>query len=73
MATSEAKRMSDCPRVLTKKQMIEGLMAGRTLCVDRKDAPELEDLLEMEREGLVESRLGLIDAQSSVLKFKWKK
>lgn len=64
--------MTDCPRVLTKEEMIVGLKAGRTLCVDRRDAPELPELLELEREGLVTSRLVEIDEQSSVLKFRWK-
>lgn len=35
----------DCPRKLSKEQMIVGLKSGRTLMVDRKDAPELIDLL----------------------------
>jgi hypothetical protein len=61
------------PRVLTKHQMIIGLKAGRTLVVDRKDAPELAELLEMEREGLVESTFVEYDEQSSALKFRWKR
>lgn len=65
--------MSDCPRNLTKAQMIVGLKAGRSLMVDRKDAPELEDLLAMEKEGLVTSELIVFDEQSSALKFRWKK
>ena len=48
--------MTDCPRVLTRDEMIAGLKAGRTLNVDRRDAPELPELLEMEAQGLVESR-----------------
>lgn len=65
--------MNDCPRVLTKEQMIAGLKAGRVLNVDRRDAPELPELFDMVREGLVESTLIGIDAQSSVLQFRWKK
>lgn len=65
--------MTDCPRVLTKDQIIAGLKAGRSLMVDRKDAPELEDLLELERDGLVESKLITFDEQSSALKFTWKR
>lgn len=65
--------MSKCPRILTKEQIIEGLKEGKTLCVDRIDAPELEDLLELDRQGLVEKKLVEIDEQSSVLKFRWKK
>jgi hypothetical protein len=64
--------MNDCPRNLTVDQMIASLKAGRTLCVDRRDAPGLPELLEMEAQGLVESRLVEIDEQSSVLKFRWK-
>lgn len=60
-------------RNFTRDQLIEGLKAGRSLMVDRKDAPELEDLLEMEREGLVESKLITFDEQSSALKFTWRK
>jgi hypothetical protein len=60
-----------CPRGLTKEQIIAGLKAGRTLCVDRKDAPELEDLYELQRQGLVTSQLIELDEQSSVLKWKW--
>jgi len=65
--------MSECPRKLTKDQIVAGLKAGRTLNVDRRDAPELVDLRELEREGLVESLFVEIDEQSSVLKFRWKK
>ena len=64
--------MTDCPRNFTKEQIIEGLKAGRTFNVDRRDAPELVDLWEMEAQGLVVSRLVQIDEQSSVLKFRWK-
>jgi len=59
-------------RNLTKDEMIAGLRAGCTLCVDRKDARELPELLELETQGLVESRLVEIDEQSSVLKFRWR-
>ena len=59
------------PRRLTKEQMIAGLRAGRTLYVNRRDAPEFPELLAMEMAGLVESRLVKIDEQSSILKFRW--
>jgi hypothetical protein len=62
-----------CPRQLTKEQIIAGLKAGRSLMVDRRDAPELEDLKQLEAEGLVTSRLIEFDEQSSALKFTWKK
>lgn len=61
-----------CPRNLSKEQIIVGLKAGRTLCVDRRDAPELEDLLELEQQGLVTQTLVQIDDQSSVAKWRWK-
>jgi hypothetical protein len=64
--------MTECPRNFTKEQIIAGLKAGRTLVVDRRDAPELPGLLEMERAGLVESRFVEYDEQSSALKFRWK-
>lgn len=65
--------MNECPRNLTKDQIIAGLKAGRSLMVDRRDAPELEDLLELEAEGLVTSKLIVFDEQSSALKFTWNK
>jgi len=64
--------MSDCPRILTKEQIIHGLKAGRTLVVDRRDAPELQDLLDLQKEGLVTSNYIEYDEQSSALKFRWK-
>ena len=60
-----------CPRVFTKEQLITGLKAGRRAMVDRKDAPELQDLLELERQGLVKSELVVFDEQSSALRFSW--
>jgi hypothetical protein len=64
--------MTDCPRNFTKEQMITGLQSSRTLVVDRRDAPELPELLQMERDGLVISRFIEYDEQSSALKFRWK-
>jgi hypothetical protein len=61
-----------CPRNFTKEQIIAGLKAGRTLYMDRRDAPELEDLLQLQEQGLVTSKLIEIDEQSSVVKWKWK-
>ena len=61
--------MSECKRNFTKEEMIAGFKKGGTLKVDRRDAPELPELLEMEREGLLESRLIEVDEQYSVLKF----
>lgn len=61
-----------CPRVMTKEQIIAGLRAGKVLCVDRRDAPELEDLFDLEKQGLVEQEFVVIDEQSSVVKWRWK-
>ena len=33
--------MTTCPRNFTRDELIAGLKTGRTMCVDRKDAPEL--------------------------------
>lgn len=65
--------MNNCPRRLSKEMIIAELKAGRILCVDRKDAPELQDLLELQKQGLVTSKLVEIDEQSSVAKFRWNK
>jgi hypothetical protein len=56
---------------VTRDQIIEGLKAGRTLVVDRKDAPELAHLMELEADGLVTSELVQYDEQSSALKWRW--
>lgn len=63
--------MTECKRNMTREQMIEGLKSGKTLNVDRCDAPELPELWELEKQGLVTSKLKEIDEQSSVLKFRW--
>lgn len=55
---------------MSRDEIVAGLKAGRTLNVDRRDAPELDILFDLEREGLVESRLVEIDEQSSVLKWR---
>ena len=60
-----------CIRNMTKEQIISGLKVGRKLMVDRIDAPELEDLRELEQAGLVKSELVVFDEQSSALRFTW--
>lgn len=60
-----------CPRNFTREQLIAGLSAGRLFYVDRRDAPELPELLELERQGLVKKRLVEFDEQSSALEFWW--
>lgn len=60
-----------CPRNMTKEQMIAGLKAGRTLMMDRRDAPEFNDLLELQALGMVTSELVTFDEQSSALRWRW--
>ena len=59
-------------RNFTKDEIIAGLKAGRTFNVDCRDAPELEDIQELEHQGLVTTRLVQTGDQSSVLKVWWK-
>lgn len=59
-----------CRRNFTRQELIDGFKVGGILVVDRCDAPELRDLLEMEKEGLITSTLIETDYQSSLLKFK---
>lgn len=61
-----------CKRNFTLDQMINGLKSGMTLVVDRIDAPELPELQELERQGIVTSEFVEYDEQSSALKFRWK-
>lgn len=60
-----------CPRNFTMEQIVDGLKSGKTLTLDRKDAPELQDLLELEKLGLVTQQFIQIDEQSSVIKWRW--
>ena len=60
-----------CKRNFTKEQLIAGLKAGRTLVMDRCDAPELDDLLELEKQGLVTQEFVVFDEQSSAIKWQW--
>lgn len=61
-----------CPRNFTKDQIISGLKTGKTLVLDRRDAPEFADLLDLERQGLVTRRLVEFDEQSSAIKWRWR-
>lgn len=54
---------------ITYEQAIEGINQGRVLCIDRKDAPLLPELLEAVDKGIIDSELREIDEQSSVLRF----
>ena len=65
--------MSDCPRNFTKDELIAGLKAGLTLVMDRRDAPELDDLLDLEQQGLVTQEFVQFDEQSSAVKWRWKR
>ena len=60
-----------CKRNFSREELITGLKAGRTLNLDRIDAPELEDLRELEQQGLVVSEFVQIDEQSTVIKYRW--
>ncbi len=56
----------------TRDEIITGLKAGRTLCIDQRTAPELEIVRALEKEDLVSCHLINIDEQSTVLKVRWK-
>lgn len=53
-----------------KAAVLEGLEAGRTLTLHRKDDPVLEIVMELQEEGKCETRLHQIDEQSSVVKVR---
>lgn len=57
----------------TRENIIEGLKAGRTLVIDRRDSPALPICLALEREGLVTTEFVEFDEQSSALKVRRKK
>lgn len=61
-----------CKRNFTKDQIVDGLKAGRTLVMDRRDAPEFDDLLDLERQGLVTQEFVQMDEQSSAIKWRWR-
>lgn len=60
-----------CKRNFTKEEMIAGLKAGKSLIMDRRDAPELIDLLELEKQGLVTQVFHQVDEQSSYIRWTW--
>jgi hypothetical protein len=62
---------NECRRNFGTEEMLAGLRAGRTLCVDRMDAPEWVELREWEIRGLVTFELVEIDEQSSVVRVRW--
>jgi hypothetical protein len=68
---AEAKQMSNCPRLLTKEQLIAGLKSGRMVFIEREDAPELDDLKELTDQELVNYQVIQIEGQY-VAKFWWK-
>jgi hypothetical protein len=63
--------VSDCPRMMTKDQIIAGLRAGRVLNIDRRDAPEHKDVAELISAGFATAELVELDEQSSVIKIRW--
>lgn len=64
--------MGECRRNFTKEQIIAGLKAGRSFMVDRRDAPELDDLFDLESEGLVTQEFVVTGSQSSAIRWRWK-
>lgn len=56
---------------MNREQIIDGLKAGRTLVIDRKDSPALPICLQLETEGLVTQEFVQYDDQSSAVKFRW--
>jgi hypothetical protein len=60
-----------CGRNFSRSVLESNLRAGKIAVVDRSDAPELEDLLEWQRQGLVMSEMIDTGTNSSVLKFRW--
>lgn len=55
---------------MTEEEIMAGLNAGRVLCVDRRDYPELPLLMQMAREGKISSEFKQVDEQYSVMKFR---
>lgn len=55
---------------LSREEILEGLRAGRVLCIDRRDSPTLPTVMKMQEEGLVTTVLIQIDEQSSVLEVR---
>lgn len=55
----------------SRGDIIAGLQAGKTLCIDRKDSPVLPIVLKLQEEGFVTTKLVQLDEQSSVLKVRW--
>jgi hypothetical protein len=53
---------------MDRVEIVAGLRAGRTLCIDRRDAPELLIVNDLVIEGIAQTELVQIDEQSSVLK-----
>jgi hypothetical protein len=55
---------------MTRDEILIGLRAGRTLCIDRRDSPALPIALSLESEGLASTELVQLDEQCSVLKVR---
>lgn len=54
-----------------QEEVLEGLRAGRVLRIDRRDAPLLPWLLELQAKGKVDSEFVEVDEQSSYIRFWW--
>lgn len=55
---------------MNELEIMAGLKAGKTLCVDRKDFPHLSWLLKLAEQGVLVAELVQMDSQSSVMKFR---
>lgn len=55
---------------MTREEILEGLKQGRTLVIDRRDAPALPICLALESEGLATQEFVQYDEQSSAVKFR---
>jgi len=56
---------------MTREEIVEGLKAGHTLCVVRKDVPEAPIISDLIREGLVTTEIVQMEEQSSMMKVRW--
>lgn len=55
---------------MTREEILDGLRAGKTLCIDRRDSPALPIVMDLQAEGLATTELVQQDEQSSVLKVR---
>jgi hypothetical protein len=56
---------------MTREEILNGLKSGKTLVIDRSDAPELKIVMKLQDEGYVTTELRQIDDQSSQLRVRY--